>query len=122
MGRILIVEDDPAVRLLLKTILEQDGHTVSEARDGQEGVDKYRNEGADMVISDILMPVKDGLEVIQELRQDNPHVRLIAMTAYDEEGEVGYLQLAEEYGADRAFSKPILAGDRRHAVSELLGH
>ena len=80
------------------------------------------DEGADIVISDILMPVKDGLEVIQELRQDNPDVRLIAMTAYDKEGEIGYLQLAEEYGADRAFSKPIPAEDLLHAVSELLGH
>ena len=104
----------------MKTILEQDGHQVSETRDGQEGVDSYKKDGAFLVISDILMPVKDGLEVIQELRQDDSEVRLIAMTAYDEEGEVGYLHLAEEYGADRAFSKPIPAKDLLNAVSELL--
>ena len=120
MGKILIVEDDPAVRLLIKTKLEQDGYQVSKTRDGQEGVDSYKKDGADIVISDILMPVKDGLEVIQELRKDNSEVRLIAMTINDEEGEVGYLHLAEEYGADRAFSKPIPKKDLLNAGSELL--
>jgi CheY-like chemotaxis protein len=121
MGKILIVEDDPTVRLLIRTLLEQDGHAVLEAANGKEGVDRYRSEGADIVISDILMPVKDGLELIQELRRDNPEVKLIAMTAYDEEGEAGYLHLAEEYGADRAFCKPIPAEDLRNAVEDLLG-
>ena len=57
MGKLLIVEGDPAFRLLIKTILGQDGHQVSETRDGQEGVDSYKKDGADIVMPDILLPV-----------------------------------------------------------------
>ena len=80
MASILIVEDDAPVRALLRDILEKDGHHIREAENGQIGLTLYRDSPADLVITDILMPERDGMEVTLALTQEFLDARVIAMT------------------------------------------
>ena len=69
MARILLIEDNDPIRTLLRETLEFDGHTVIEARNGKQGLALFQHANADLVITDIVMPEKDGLEVVMELRE-----------------------------------------------------
>ena len=80
----------------------------------------YRSDPADVVITDIVMPEKEGLETIQELRRDFPGAKIIAMSGGGRIGPKGYLKLAEKLGASRAFAKPFDRMEMVSAVDELL--
>jgi CheY-like chemotaxis protein len=80
MARILLIDDDEPVRTTLRLTLEHFGHTVIEARDGTEGLALFQHANADLVITDIVMPEKDGLEVLRELRRMHPSVKIIAIS------------------------------------------
>jgi YesN/AraC family two-component response regulator len=83
VGRILVVDDEELVRTPLRIALERAGHTVEEAADGQDGFDKFSEVQADVVIVDIFMPIKSGLEMIQDIRRVNREVNIIAMSGVD---------------------------------------
>ena len=117
MARILVIEDDATARLLLRRVLEKAGHEVTEAPDGEKGLELYHREPADLVISDIIMPVKDGVETIGELRRDFQDAKIIAMTG----GAYDFPPVEEIGGANRTFSKPIDIDKMMDAVAELLG-
>ncbi len=120
MAVVLVIDDDQEIRRLLRRILERAGHGVQEAGSGLEGIQKYRSDPADLVITDIVMPEKEGLETIQELRRDFPDAKIIAMSGGGRIGPKGYLKLAEKLGAARAFSKPFDRMEMVTAVDELL--
>ena len=80
MARILVVDDDQSVRLLLRAVLERRGYSVVEAENGKEGLQALSGEPTDVVITDIQMPGMDGLEMILELRGTLPTARIIAMS------------------------------------------
>jgi CheY-like chemotaxis protein len=121
MGRILVVEDDKAVRDLLREILERAGHEVIDASNGQEAITLYKENPADLVITNILMPEKEGLETIQELRRDDADIKIIAISGGGQIGPADYLDVARRFGAKRTFSKPFNRKDLLKAVDELLG-
>lgn len=77
MKRILIIDDEESALDLLRRILEQEGHEVAAARNGQEGVEIFRRQQFDLVVTDMVMPVKDGLKTILELRRVDPAIPLI---------------------------------------------
>src|SRR5690242_20512194 len=83
MARILIIDDEQGIRRPLQILLERAGHEVMAASDGQEGLRLWRTFGADLVITDIMMPNKDGIETIVELRTLTPPVPVIAMSGGD---------------------------------------
>ena len=83
MARILIMDDEADVRDFLRRGLESAGHEVDEAIDGLEGVRQFRQNPADVVILDIFMPVKSGLEAIEELKRDYPELKIIAISGVD---------------------------------------
>ena len=116
MARILVIDDDAAIRSLLRAALEQGGFEVVEASDGDAGVKLYRQDPADLVITDIIMPKKSGADVIRELRNDYPGVRVIAITG----GVHDFPAIARIYGADRTIRKPFRPNDILVAVNELL--
>ena len=120
MAHILIVDDDPVIRIALRQSLRSEGHKVTEAPDGQVALVFYRERHPDLIITNIVMPEKDGLEVIRELRRDFPVAKIIALTGYEERVAGGYLQLAREYGAARTFTKPFDRDEMMAAVKELL--
>ncbi len=117
MARILVIDDEATIRSAIHKTLQMAGYEVDEASDGEAGVEHYRNKPADLVITDIRMPKKDGLEVIEELLSDYPDTKIIAITAYAEES----IRKAEELGAARTFLKPISMKGMLETVKEVLG-
>ena len=107
MARVLIVDDDMAVRVMVRQILHGAGHQVQEARNGREAIDLMRNDPAELIITDIVMPEKDGLEMIFELRQDFRDIKIIAMSGARRTGANSYLVMAEQLGAQRTMVKPL---------------
>lgn len=108
MPSVLVVDDQDQVRQLLREILEQAGYEVEEARDGKEGLDRYRIRSTDLVIMDILMPDQDGVETIMALRREFPDARVIAMTGgSDTIGLLNFLDIARMLGARRTLEKPF---------------
>ena len=108
MPSVLVVDDQDQVRQLIRETLEQAGYEVEEARDGKEGLERYRMKVVDLVIMDILMPDQDGLEGIMVLRREFPDSRVIAMTGGSE--VVGFgnvLDIAKMLGARRTLQKPF---------------
>ena len=108
MSRILVIDDDRLVRFTIRTALEQAGHTVAEAEDGARGLVAFDAGTYDLVITDLLMPEKDGIETIAHFRAEFPRVRIIAMSGGGTRvrGE-RYLGTAAEIGADAILSKPF---------------
>ena len=120
MAEILIIEDDAEVRELLKTLLSRSGHTVREARDGREGIHSFRTSHADLIITDLIMPHKEGLETIIDLRQEFPDLKIIAISGGSRDNRENYLNTAKLCGASRIFHKPFDNRELLTAVDELL--
>lgn len=118
MTTILLVEDDDGERTLIRSALEAAGYQVQEARNGTEALHQYRLAPTDLVITDILMPEKDGLEIIWALTREFPDVPIIAMNMNDE--TLDYLRLARFFGADRVLRKPFLMDELLKMVREEL--
>lgn len=104
MASILIVDDQATVRQTLRHALETEGLDVREAGDGAEALRLYRAEAADVVVTDIVMPNKEGIETIFELRRSAPQVKIIAMS---DQGTVDFLGMARKLGADHVLRKPF---------------
>ena len=119
MARILVIEDYDLFRSLLRDTLERSGHTVIEARDGADGVDRFRTSGADLVITDILMPKKGGLDVVRALREQVPPVPIIAISGAGNSAD-DYLKLAYRMGAVKVLLKPFTPAALIAVVEELL--
>jgi len=119
VARILIIDDECLVRSLLRQTLERAGHDVVEAKDGREGLRSFRITPADLIITDILMPEKEGLETIIELRRDIPGVKIIAMSG-GRGGKLNFLDIAKQLGAQRVIQKPFEVYEMLKAVTELL--
>ena len=113
-----MIEDDNDLRTMLRATLVAAGHTVIEARDGQEGLNLFRQAGADLVVTDIVMPEKEGLAVLLELRKAQPPVKVIAMSG---EGNASdYLDMARLMGAAKVLPKPFRPSALLAAIDELL--
>ena len=119
MARLLLIEDQDLIRSFLRDTLELAGHTVIEARNGVEGLDRFRQAGADLVITDIVMPHKGGLGVVTALRAQDPPVNIIAISGAGDSAE-DYLDLAHRMGAMKVLLKPFTAAALIAAIDELL--
>jgi two-component system response regulator (stage 0 sporulation protein F) len=118
MASILIVDDDPQIRSLLHRILEEDGHQIREAPNGQVGLELYRQAPADLVITDILMPERDGMEVTLALTREFLDARVIAMTGAN--GDQNFLNVAKLFGARKVMHKPFTIEQVRRLVHDTL--
>ena len=114
MARILLIDDDDSVRTMLRLTLAHFGHTVIEARNGKEGLELFQHANADLLITDIVMPEKEGLEVLMELRKKHPPVKIIAISGGD------YLHMAKLMGAAKVLAKPFSTNVLIEAIDELL--
>lgn len=119
MARILVIDDNEQICTFLAKALGQDGHEVWTARHGDEGIARFREASAEVVITDIFMPEKDGLETVRELRRLSTEVRIIAISGGCSTG-LEYLDAAALFGAARTLVKPFLASDICRAVREVL--
>ena len=107
MARILVIDDDGAIRFSLKLALEDADHQVEDAADGVEGMTRFRTNPADLVITDIFMPEKEGLETIDEIKRSYPQTKIIAMSGGGSMDPEDYLKIAKRVGADRSLFKPF---------------
>ncbi len=122
MPRILVIDDEPSIRDIFRRMLERAGYNVQAAADGREGVRLFRQQGADLVITDIVMPEQEGLETIRELRRDFPDVKIIVVSGGGGLGDPSsYLYIAKKLGALYSFRKPISYVKLLAAVRELAG-
>ena len=120
MALILIIDDDDLFRAMLRQMLEREGYEVVDAPDGKEGIRLYRMKPTDLIITDIIMPEREGLETIVELRRDFPEVTIIAMSGGGRVGPENYLKIAKGMGAQFTFEKPFQRAELLEAVQELL--
>ena len=120
MANILLSDDDNQFSTMLRKMIERNGHEVIEASDGKEGIKLYRKSPTDLIITDLIMPEKDGIETIQELKKDFPGIKIIAISGGGRLGPQDYLHLAEMLGARRTLTKPIELPELLKAIEELL--
>ena len=120
MARILIVDDEAPIRKLLRQILEREGYEVIDAPDGMVATELYHEAPADLIIMDILMPEKDGLETMVELCNEYPSTKVIAISGGGVTGRLNLLPAAQHLGAIRTFKKPFDRRELLDAVTELL--
>ncbi len=121
MGSILIIDDDVEILEIYREILQREGYDVLAASDGRQGMKLCRDQEVDLVITDIIMPEKEGLETIMELRRDLPDVKIIAMSGGGQIGAEEYLPLAEKLGAQRTLDKPFTPKELLDAIRGILG-
>lgn len=122
MAKILIIDDDPALRGTMRKILARAGHDITEAEDGDAGLRQVAAEAPDLVVTDLLMPEKEGIETIQELTERFPDIRILAVSgAGGSEDEEGPLMDAKLFGAHEVLPKPFSVQDLLDAVERLLG-
>jgi len=120
MAMILLVEDDPIVRETVRQVLASEGHDVICANDGRRGVDLFRKTRVDLVVTDIIMPEKEGIQTIQEIRAMRPRARIIAMSGGGRVGSTDFLSVAKKLGADDTLAKPFDPEELIEKVDRLL--
>lgn len=119
-ARILIIDDEVQIREMLEQMLTREGYEVVNAPDGKVGMKVCREQHIDLIITDIIMPEKDGIEMILELRHDFPNLKVIAISGGGRLGPDGYLEMAKKLGAHKTFFKPFNRKEILDAVRELL--
>jgi DNA-binding response OmpR family regulator len=107
MNSVLVIDDDPVFCTVVEGILENDGYTVTTAGDAQTGISRFAELNPDLVIVDILMPGKEGMATILELREANPDTRILAITGGGNFAAGDVLRIAELLGADNSLKKPF---------------
>jgi YesN/AraC family two-component response regulator len=109
MNKVLIIEDDELVRSSLREVLESHDFSVLEAENGDVGIEMYKANEVDIIVTDIVMPAKDGLQVIQELKLEYPLAKIIAISGgiieYSNTANI-LLPIAENFGAEKILKKP----------------
>ncbi len=120
MAKILVIEDNEDILSFYKRMLEMAGHEVVGALNGNEGTRLFREDPADVVITDMVMPEKDGMETIMELRKDFPGVKIIAVSGGGAIGPYCYLMTAQRLGANRILTKPVDMSELMKAVGDVV--
>lgn len=120
MKKILVIDDEELARHMLKAILEGGGYEVVVAKDGESGLQLFKNDPADLVITDMVMPVKDGLKTILELREIDEFVPVVAISGGGVIAKERYLSIAGFIDNVRTVAKPIDRTEILRTVEELL--
>jgi DNA-binding response OmpR family regulator len=118
MARVLVVDDDADIREGVHDVLAACGHSVLEAANGAIGLRQLANNNVDLVLMDILMPDKEGIETIQEIRRVQPDKRILAMSGC--EARHDYLDFARYLGADAVLTKPFQPAELLEAIGSVL--
>ena len=119
MSRILVIDDDKNMRDLLSFWLSEIGHKVATASNGVIGVKSYRKAPADVVLVDIYMPEKEGIETMRELNAEFPRVKIIAMSGNKERLELDVLSFSKQFGAIEILRKPFFRNEVLTLINKL---
>jgi DNA-binding response OmpR family regulator len=120
MSLILVIDDDDIVRAVVQRVLEKEGHSVASAADGERGVAAYRALKPELVITDIIMPEKEGIWTIREIRRDDAAARILAMSGGGSVIKNDVLNLARQLGADETIAKPFSVQELVEKVRTIL--
>ncbi len=120
MKKILLIDDEELTLIFLQKVLLEEGYDVIVASDGESGLEKFRENPADLVITDMVMPVKDGLSTILELRQINENVPIVAISGGGAIAKERYLAVASTLENVRTLAKPMKMAEFRKVVREML--
>jgi len=121
MKSILVVDDDPLVAKTVQRMLATDEWDVRLARDGRDALEQVSRQTPDLIVTDIIMPDMEGLEIIAALQKTNPHIRIIAVSGVGRGNDVSYLDYAEKLGAYATLTKPFRREDLLRIVHEAIG-
>jgi CheY-like chemotaxis protein len=121
MESILIIDDEPQIRSMIRLVLERAGYSVAEAADGVEGIRRFRENPVNLIITDLIMPNKDGIGMIIELKKEFPDIKIIAMSGGGLNRPEGYLRGAQKLGAACTLPKPINRQELLRVVKDTLG-
>jgi CheY-like chemotaxis protein len=119
MTTILLVEDEHEFRRTVRHLLERAGYSVLTAAEGAAALVLYHFHRPELVITDIFMPVKDGIELVRELRAIDPEAKIIAMSG-GSRGELLYLELVRAFGVAAILEKPFRGEDLLSLVRRVL--
>jgi len=120
MKRILVIDDDDLTRATIRDMLETSGYEVDEAENGSDGVLKQQDRPFDLIVTDVLMPDKDGIETIIDLKRGYPKLRIIAISGGGTTGNLVFLEMSTTFGADKMLAKPFSKLQLLDAVGSLL--
>ena len=121
MKRILVIDDDSVIRLFIRASLEYSGYFVLEAENGNSGIDIFKQNPADLVIVDLYMPEKEGIETIIELRREYSHLKILAISGgIPRHGPDNLLRAAQILGADSFLNKPFTVQQLLDAIEKQL--
>jgi DNA-binding response OmpR family regulator len=121
MTAILVVDDQKELRAVVRRVLTEAGHEVAEAEDGDAALAAFRANPPALVITDIIMPEKAGIEVIATMKRERPEVKVLAMSGGGRHRVMDFLAIAREAGADAALEKPFRKSELLARVAELIG-
>ena len=121
MAHILVIDDEELVRYSLQSLLEEEGHEVTVAEDGVEGILKLSANGFDLVITDIVMPRKEGIETIGDIKASHPGLKVIAISGGSRIGTNSMVDRAISAGADLVLAKPFSNDVLFESIDHLLG-
>ncbi len=120
--KILVIDDDAQFRAMIVEMLERKEYTVFAAEDGEEGIKIWQDLSPDMVITDIIMPNKEGIETILELKRKNKDVKIIAISGGGRTNAQDNLRSAKYLGASLTLAKPFESTELLDAVQKLIGN
>jgi len=121
MERILVIDDDEKIRLVFERFIKGKGYAVDCAENGKEGLRLLETKTPDLVITDIMMPDTDGLEVVLSMREKHPDIPVIAISGGMTLASMDFLPLVKKFGAIKVLYKPVELDDLLEGVHELLG-
>ena len=119
--RVLVIDDERDTRDTMRHLLEGEGFDVLVAADGSEGIRLMRSTSVDVVVTDIFMPGKEGIETIYELRREFPRTKIIVMSGGGGSKGMDFLSVARELGAEKSLKKPFQPRELIDAVHALSG-
>lgn len=122
MPRVLVIDDDVQLRTVIRDALELDGHVILEACDGADGLSLYDQARPDVVIVDMIMPNKEGVETLMDLSRRPHPPPVIAISGGGRVGDMTYLKIARKFGARFVLAKPFDISELQEAVSACTGH
>lgn len=120
MTRVLVIDDEPDVRYAIRAVLEDRGMAVDEADNGETGLSLFNQGSFDLVICDIIMPLKEGIETITEIRQIKPQQKILAMSGGGRIRKEDYLAVASVIGATMTIAKPFEADTLVELLNRML--